>query len=283
VSRGGDKLAAALRQFLVDVKGARALDAGASTGGFTDCLLQRGAARVIAVDVGHGQLDARLRADDRVWVLERTNVRDLDVEQLVSAHHGDGIPIRPLASIDGAPVPESEEPSVREVSPAWKGSASRVESSAAEGSWAPVDVVTADLSFISLTKVISVLLGPVLRAGGEAILLVKPQFEAGRIEVTRGRGVVTDPSTWLATLSAVACAVADTGAAIIGAMASPLTGPSGNREFFLHARTGAGTGSSRNARAKCTTEEMVLQAIRSVAPTFEPTAGARPARIEQGE
>jgi 23S rRNA (cytidine1920-2'-O)/16S rRNA (cytidine1409-2'-O)-methyltransferase len=183
VGRGGDKLAAALDRFAVPVEGARALDAGASTGGFTDCLLQHGASRVVAVDVGYGQLHERLRADPRVEPVERTNVRDLT---------------------PGALGP-------------------------------PFDVVVADLSFISLRTV----LGPLLRQaapGAHLVLLVKPQFEAGRDEATRGRGVIRDPGVWRRVLDEVLIALRATGAAIMGAMVSPLTGADGNVEFFVHAR-----------------------------------------------
>jgi 23S rRNA (cytidine1920-2'-O)/16S rRNA (cytidine1409-2'-O)-methyltransferase len=183
VGRGGDKLAAALDRFAVPVEGARTLDAGASTGGFTDCLLQHGASRVVAVDVGYGQLHERLRADPRVEPVERTNVRDL---------------------APGALGP-------------------------------PFDVVVADLSFISLRTV----LGPLLRQaapGAHLVLLVKPQFEAGRDEATRGRGVIRDPGVWRRVLDEVLIALRATGAAIMGAMVSPLTGADGNVEFFVHAR-----------------------------------------------
>ncbi len=191
VSRGGEKLAAALERFSLAgaVAAARALDAGASTGGFTDCLLQHGAAHVVAVDVGHGQLDARLRADPRVTVLERTNVRTLT-----------------LAALGGTPA----------------------------------DLVTADLSFISLALVAPVLAGPVARPGADLVVLVKPQYEAGRAEVSRGRGVVRDPDIWRAAIGAVASALGGAGAAIMGAMRSPVTGPAGNVEFLLHAVVGAG-------------------------------------------
>lgn len=192
VSRGGEKLAAALAHFDVEVAGRRALDAGASTGGFTDCLLQHGAAMVTAVDVGHGQLDRRLREDPRVQVVERTNVRHLTPEAL-------GV---------------------------------------APGTY---DVVTADLSFISLGQVAAVLLGPLLGDGGDILVLVKPQFEAGRAEVSRGRGVVRDPAVHLRALSGVTSSLVQHGAAIMGAMPSPVTGPSGNVEFLVHARKSAGS------------------------------------------
>jgi 23S rRNA (cytidine1920-2'-O)/16S rRNA (cytidine1409-2'-O)-methyltransferase len=186
VSRGGEKLDAALARFGVDVRGRRALDAGASTGGFTDCLLQRGAAAVVAVDVGYGQLHERLRADPRVEVHERTNVRD-------------------LAPGDLGPA---------------------------------VDLVVGDLSFISLRTVLPALLG-LTSPPADLVLLVKPQFEAGRKEAARGRGVITDPAVWARVLQEVCTALQAGGAAIIGAMASPLTGADGNVELLVHARTGA--------------------------------------------
>ncbi|MDP9021684.1 MAG: TlyA family RNA methyltransferase [Actinomycetota bacterium] len=180
-SRGGDKLEAALDRFGVDPAGRRCLDVGASTGGFTDCLLQRGAAHVVAVDVGYGQLHQRLRRDDRVTVLERTNARDL--------------------TRDDVPAP-------------------------------PPDLVVADVSFISLTLVL-----PALRAlasdGAEAVVLVKPQFEAGRDQVGKG-GVVRDADVWARTIRRVARAATALGWAPAGVAPSPLTGPAGNVEFLLH-------------------------------------------------
>ena len=188
VGRGGEKLDAALEQFGIEVAGREVLDAGASTGGFTDALLQRGATRVVALDVGHGQLDSRLRADQRVVVRERTNVR----------HLSDG------EAIGGA-----------------------------------VDLVSADLSFISLRTVLPALVA-VARPGADLVMLVKPQFEAGRVEVARGRGVITDPDVWLRVLTEVKGAVIDLGAVIMGAMVSPLTGADGNVEFLLWARAPGG-------------------------------------------
>lgn len=180
VSRGGAKLAAALDAFGLDVAGMRALDAGASTGGFTHCLLLRGAREVVAVDVGYGQLAWPLRNDPRVRVLERTNVRTLD--------------------------------------PASVG--------------APVDLVVADLSFISLRAVRDALLAAcALRA--RLVLLVKPQFELPRERVSRG-GVVRDPGAWADAMRSVAAAYRQAGCGLAGACPSTLVGPKGNREFFLH-------------------------------------------------
>ncbi|MDP8953755.1 MAG: TlyA family RNA methyltransferase [Actinomycetota bacterium] len=181
VGRGGEKLAAALERFEVAVAGRRALDAGASTGGFTDCLLQRGATSVVAVDVGHGQLHERLRADPRVIVRERTDIRALEA--------GD---------VGG-----------------------------------PVQVVVADVSFISLRTVLPSLLALAV-PGAAMVVLVKPQFEAGRREVSKGRGVVRDPTVWRQVLERVVDSVAAGGATIMGAMASPLTGADGNVEFLVH-------------------------------------------------
>jgi 23S rRNA (cytidine1920-2'-O)/16S rRNA (cytidine1409-2'-O)-methyltransferase len=188
VSRGGDKLDAALERFPVTVAGRRALDAGASTGGFTDCLLVRGAASVMAVDVGYGQLHPRIRADRRVTVRERTNIRSL----------------------------ASDEAGER------------------------FDLIVADLSFISLAVVVPLLVGELAAPGADLLLLVKPQFEVGHIEVSRGRGVIRRPDLRRAALEKVASALTNAGATIMGAMASPVLGPAGNAEYLLWAGIPAG-------------------------------------------
>ena len=182
VSRGGEKLDAALEAFGIDVADMRVLDAGASTGGFTDCLLQRGAATVVALDVGHGQLHPRIRDDTRVVVLERYNVR--------------------------------------EVSPKDLGGV--------------VEAVVADLSFISLRRVIGPLVA-VCTPGAPLVLLVKPQFEAGRQEVSKGRGVITDPEIHDRVVAEIDAAMRDAGCTVRGWIDSPLTGAEGNREFLVHA------------------------------------------------
>src|SRR3954451_15299273 len=179
VSRGGIKLANALDALEISVEGRKALDVGASTGGFTDVLLQRGAAAVVALDVAYGELHWRLRQDPRVTVLERTNARSLEA---------DALPYRP-------------------------------------------DLIVADVSFISLTKV----LPAVLRCAADrfdCLAMVKPQFEAGRERVGRG-GVVRDPETRVETLVAVAEAARADGWSVMGFAASGLPGPSGNRETFV--------------------------------------------------
>lgn len=188
VSRGGEKLDAALEGFGIEVAGRRALDAGASTGGFTDCLLQRGAGHVIAVDVGYGQLAWSLRGDPRVTVLERTNVRDLRPEAL---------PFAP-------------------------------------------EILVADLSFISLRLAIGAL-ASVAAEEAELVLLVKPQFEAGRDAVGPG-GVVRDPERWADAIRGVSEAAEDARLRPLGVMACPVRGPAGNVEFLLHATKAARPG-----------------------------------------
>ncbi len=182
VGRGAEKLDHALDVFDLDVHGCRALDVGASTGGFTDCLLQRGAAHVVALDVGHGQLHERLRSDPRVTNLERHNVRHADVEQI-------------------------------------------------EGR---VDVVVGDLSFISLQLVIPRLI-ELCQPGSHMVLLVKPQFEAGRQEVDRGRGIITDPAIHERVRAEIEDALVAAGCTVLGWTDSPITGADGNVEFLVHA------------------------------------------------
>lgn len=184
VGRGALKLDHALDAFGVDVTGLRVLDAGASTGGFTDCVLQRGAASVVAVDVGHGQLHERLRADERVTNLERTNVRSITPDTL-GGH---------------------------------------------------VDLVVGDLSFISLKLVISPMVA-VCHPGSSMVLLVKPQFEAGRTEVNRGRGVISDESVWERVRDEIDSALTTIGCVVCDWTDSPITGADGNHEFLVHATT----------------------------------------------
>jgi 23S rRNA (cytidine1920-2'-O)/16S rRNA (cytidine1409-2'-O)-methyltransferase len=185
-SRGGRKLAGALAAFTdLAVAGRRCLDAGASTGGFTDVLLRAGAEHVVAVDVGYGQLAWPLRSDPRVTVLDRVNVRQLTAVQV-------------------APAPA---------------------------------LVTADLSFISLTLVLPALVA-CAAPDADFVLLVKPQFEVGKGNVGAG-GVVRDPALRAATVAAVAAAGATSGLGVRGVTASPLPGPAGNVEYFLWLRRGA--------------------------------------------
>ncbi len=186
VSRGGEKLRGWLDRFGTDLRGAHVLDVGASTGGFTDCALQAGAADVVCVDVGRAQLHPKLRGDPRVTNLEKINARHL----------------RP------ADLPRPE-----------------------------FDLVVMDLSFISLRTVLPAV-WPCLRRGGTLIALVKPQFEAGKAEADKGRGVIRDPAVQQAVLVEVtAFALAELpGAELVGTMDSPITGGDGNREFLLGLR-----------------------------------------------
>ena len=188
VSRGGRKLEAALAGFGLDPTGLAAVDVGSSTGGFTDCLLQHGAASVVALDVGRGQLHQRLRDDERVSVHERTNVRGVE-----------------MADLGG-----------------------------------PFDLLVGDLSFISLRTVLADLVRLVVD-GASMVLLVKPQFEAGKAEVDRGSGVVRDPEVWATVLADVDGSVRGHGAAIMEGMPSPITGADGNVEFLVEVRTGVDT------------------------------------------
>jgi 23S rRNA (cytidine1920-2'-O)/16S rRNA (cytidine1409-2'-O)-methyltransferase len=178
VSRGGLKLEGALQAAAVDPRGLRCLDVGQSTGGFTDCLLQRGAEHVVAVDVAYGELAWSLRTDDRVTVLERVNARGLEPEQLP---------------------------------------------------WAP-DLVVADVSFISLTKILPAVLG-VVAERFDALVMVKPQFEVGRDRVGKG-GVVRDPALRREAVLMVARAAQALGADVLGFAPSGLPGPKGNQETF---------------------------------------------------
>lgn len=196
VSRGAHKLLGALEAFDVDVAGRRCLDAGASTGGFTEVLLDRGAAEVVAVDVGYGQLAWSLRSDPRVKVVERTNVRDLTAD-----------------SIGG-----------------------------------PVEVIVADLSFISLSTVLPALVR-CARSDADIVPMVKPQFEVGR-ELVGAGGVVSDPAVRASAVLQVAGRAHELGWAVRGVTASPLPGPSGNVEYFLWLRGdpgGALTGDALDA------------------------------------
>lgn len=182
VSRGGVKLDGALATFKVDPRGKRCVDLGASTGGFTDCLLQRGAASVAAVDVGYGQLAHKLRTDPRVLVLERTNARTLEPEQVGGL----------------------------------------------------AELVVIDASFIGLAKLLPAVVR-CLAPGGELVALVKPQFEVGREEASRSKGVVRDPEVRARAIEGATNDVAQAGLEVLGTCDSTLEGPKGNLEAFVHA------------------------------------------------
>jgi 23S rRNA (cytidine1920-2'-O)/16S rRNA (cytidine1409-2'-O)-methyltransferase len=188
VGRGGVKLAHALDVFGIDPAGRAALDVGASTGGFTDVLLRRGAAHVVALDVGHGQLDWTLRNDPRVTVMERVNARGLTADQL-------------------------------------------------PGEWRAFQMITMDLSFISVRQVLPAV-APLLVPDGDLVVLVKPQFEAGRGEVGKG-GIVHDVAIHGRVLGEATGAADALGLTRVALTESPITGAEGNREFFLHLRHGS--------------------------------------------
>lgn len=184
VGRGGEKLAGAIDAFGLDFSGTRVLDAGASTGGFTDCALQAGAREVVSVDVGHGLIHDRLRRDARVSLMERQNIRLLD--------------------------PHSLE---------------------------PFDAVVSDLSFISLTAVMDVLVNCVA-PGGWLVLLIKPQFESEREDVSLGRGVISEPDLWRRAIERVVKSARSHGAHVHGVTPSQIRGADGNVEFLLYLRVG---------------------------------------------
>lgn len=197
VSRGGLKLQAALETWQIDVQGLACADIGASTGGFTDCMLQHGAASVLAVDTGYGQIAHKLRADARVTLLERTNARTLAPGELVAL----------------APV--------------------------------PISFLAMDVSFISATLVLPAVLRALAPVAGEnglaqawtgqAVILVKPQFEAGREHVGKG-GIVRDPQAQAWAVERVKASVQEHGGTVLEVIDSPILGMEGNREFLLHAR-----------------------------------------------
>jgi 23S rRNA (cytidine1920-2'-O)/16S rRNA (cytidine1409-2'-O)-methyltransferase len=184
VSRGGLKLECALEHWCIDVNGKVCLDVGASTGGFTDCLLQHGATRVMAIDTGYGQMDFKLRQDPRVRLLEKTNARFLTRETLAG----------------------------------------------------PVEFIAMDVSFISATLVLPAVISSAFTAesaGGQIVVLVKPQFEAGREYVGKG-GIVRDEGIQLASLEKVRAALTALGAMKTESVDSPILGAEGNREFLLY-------------------------------------------------
>ncbi len=205
VSRGGEKLEAALLAFgLAELGGRVCADIGASTGGFTDCLLQHGAGIVFAVDVGYGELHWKLRNDPRVVVMERTNAR----------------------YVEGFPE--------------------------------PVALVTIDASFISLRILLPVARGWLAQQGGEVVALIKPQFEAGRAEVSRGDGVIQDPAIHRRVLLEILDFAQAQGYAVRGLVRSPLKGPKGNVEFLVHLAYPGGMGAAQNSP-----DTLIAQAMES--------------------
>lgn len=188
VGRGGHKLEGALERFSIDPAGQNALDAGSSTGGFTDCLLQHGARRVLAVDVGTNQLHERLRADPRVVSRENTDIRQLRRQELAEAGWPEGM-----------------------------------------------GIIVADLSFISTISLLAIF-EPLLASDGDLVVLVKPQFEAGKQEVSKGRGIIRDRDIWSRVLHTFIDAAAEAELRVIDLAISPITGGKGNVEFLAHLR-----------------------------------------------
>lgn len=210
VSRGGLKLAAALDEFNVTVQNAVCLDVGASTGGFTDVLLRRGASRVFAVDVGYGQLAWTLRNDPRVEVMERVNIRYLDA-----------LPDEPR-------------------------------------------VIVSDVSFISLRLVLPAIERLIARPA-DAVVLIKPQFEAGKERVGK-RGVVRDPRVWIDVLHTILHFALDRGWRFVGLIPSPITGPAGNVEFLAHLQWATELSGSK-------VDDAVAAAVHAVEPRHRPVGG----------
>jgi len=206
VSRGGLKLEHAIREFNIDVRDRVAMDAGASTGGFTDCLLQHGARKVFAIDVGYGQLDWKLRNDPRLVLLEKTNVRYLNeaISNQQSAISGRG---------------------ERAVAPSGRDLGDLINRN--------IDIATIDVSFISLLKVIPEVI-KFLKKEGEIIALIKPQFEVGRKDV--GKGVVKDEDRRLEVVEMIKRQAPEMGLQVIGVVPSPIKGPKGNVEYLIYMR-----------------------------------------------
>lgn len=196
VSRGGLKLAGALLASGVNPAGRQCLDVGQSTGGFTDCLLQHGAVHVVGVDVGHGQLHPRIRADSRVTCVEKVNARELVESDLIAEND---------CQISGEGQKSFE-----------------------------FDLVVGDVSFISLTLILPALV-PLLAPGGDLLMLVKPQFELQPQDIGKG-GLVRDPALYARVEQRLRSACAELSLVVLGWFDSPISGGDGNHEFFIHAR-----------------------------------------------
>lgn len=266
LSRGGLKLEGALRAVGLDMTGRRCLDVGQSTGGFTDCLLQQGAAQVVGVDVGHGQLHERLRNDLRVVGVEGLNARAITAESLVEAceealsehievgEDNDTQPESPYAWMrNGGLIDEeyddSDDAKEHEIE-AFKAERNAKERARAAGKVPTVrrrradredvditpvfDLVTGDLSFISLTLVLPALV-PLMAPGGDLLMLVKPQFELQPGQVGKG-GIVRDEALYPVVEQRIRTCCAENGLTVQAWLDSPIAGGDGNREFFIHAR-----------------------------------------------
>ncbi len=220
VSRGGLKLEGALRASGVKVDGKLCLDVGQSTGGFTDCLLQHGAARVVGVDVGQGQLHPSMRAHPKVLALEQINARDLSATDLIANYDHSTWASDTFDAEISAEMPVDEPPQSAEppLEPSFEPS---------------FDLIVGDLSFISQTLVLPALV-PLLKPGAEVLMLVKPQFELQPGQVGKG-GIVKDPAMYALVEQRIRDTYAELGLVIKGWFDSPITGGDGNREFFVYA------------------------------------------------
>ena len=222
ISRGGLKLEGALKSTGIDVTGLRCLDVGQSTGGFTDCLLQRGALEVVGVDVGHGQLHSTLREDARVLCLEGINARSLTATELIAAR----------ASFIWASGQSDDENELQsEFESEFDGALEL------DDNFNPVfDFLTGDLSFISLTLVLPAVVR-LLKPDGDLLMLVKPQFELQPGQIGKG-GIVREPALFEFVEKRLRDSCAALGLDVLGWLESPIEGGDGNREFFIHARKG---------------------------------------------
>ena len=212
VSRGGFKLEKALKVFDISLDGLTCMDVGSSTGGFTDCMLQNGAVRVYAVDVGTNQLAWKLRQDDRVVVMEKTNIRYLTPEDMACVQ--DGSELKTSGSDEAASAVGDDD--INEDNCGWTG----------------VDFASIDVAFISLEKVFAPLHN-LLKDKAEVVALIKPQFEAGREQVGK-KGVVREPSVHEDVIKRVVGYAVEAGYTVLGLDHSPIRGPEGNIEYLLH-------------------------------------------------
>ena len=242
VSRGGFKLEKALKVFDISLEGLTCMDVGSSTGGFTDCMLQNGAVRVYAVDVGTNQLAWKLRQDDRVVVMEKTNIRYLTPEDMVRVQDGSG----PNTSGSDDVVHAVGDDDISEESSGWTG----------------VDFASIDVAFISLEKVFAPL-HALLKDKAEVVALIKPQFEAGREQVGK-KGVVREPSVHEDVIKRVVGYAVEAGYTVLGLDHSPIRGPEGNIEYLLHLSTDKTDDSSGSATEGIeTSDDMIKKLVSS--------------------
>lgn len=240
VSRGGLKLEGALRLTGLSATGLHCLDVGQSTGGFTDCLLQHGAAHVVGVDVGYGQVHQRIREDERVTCIERVNAREMVAADLIPSDGEDEDGNDYDRSFDDDDMDDMDDDFDASDAPTAANSADDdAEDEPAESeAAAQFDLVTGDLSFISLTLVLPALV-PMLKPEGDLLMLVKPQFELQPAQIGK-HGLVKDPASYPVVEQRLRDCCASLGLVVLAWFDSPITGGDGNREFFIHARHASG-------------------------------------------